>query len=275
MLRGCGGLCYNGTRWVLCSINKQQKARAYILSSAHVEKEKAKINRPSFRLVNFSKKCLRKIGLFGAVKALISKTKWWNSVRQHYTTKWLTDVANGEYFYQSFPMLNIKGARPTDERIQLYGLYDILGKSMNVLDIGCNTGFFDMTIADCVNSITGIEYDKDFADIAKGTAEILELGNVTFINADANEWLKSNLHNKYSLILSFAVHGWMGITAEDYAQIISELLEPGGYLLFESHWLADGEEFSAEFMKHNMKRLRGGLSGGHRIWALFQKAQQI
>ena len=194
------------------------------------------------------------------------------------TTKWGTDVADGVYFYQSFPMLNIKGLCPTDLRLRTYGLYDILDKSMDALDIGCNAGFFDMTIAEHVKSITGIEYDKDFADIAKGTAKILGLTNVTFINTDANEWLAHNMNNRYSLILSFAVHGWMKVKAEDYAQIMTELLLPGGYLVFESHGIGDGEEFTAEFLKHGMEKLRSGVADNldattdyNRMWAIFRK----
>ena len=260
------------------SSNRQQQALEFILSSEHVRKEKAKIQKNSFIIVAKAKKLLRKIGLFNSAKNFINRTNWWRSHHDNLATKWGTDVAGGVYFYQSFPMLNIKGNRPTDLRIKTYGLYDVLDKSMNVLDIGSNVGFFDMTIAEHVNSITGIEYDKDFADIAAGTAKILGLDNVTFINADANQWLKNNMNNRYSLILSFAVHCWLNVKAEDYAQIISELLLPRGFLVFESHGIGDGEEFTAAFLKHGLKKLRGGTADNldpapnyNRMWAVFHK----
>ena len=135
-----------------------------------------------------------------------------------------------------------------------------------------------MTIAEYVKSVTGIEYDKDFADVAQVTAKILELDNVTFINSDANEWFRENQDKRYDLIFSFAVHHWIGMNSEDYSKVVSQLLLPGGYLVFESHGIKDGEEFIAAFEAKGMKKLRSGTAGNldpvdnyPRMWAVFQK----
>ena len=49
--------------------------------------------------------------------------------------------------YQSMELIGLEGMRPTEHRIQEYGLRDILKAEYDVLDIGCNSGFLDMSIA--------------------------------------------------------------------------------------------------------------------------------
>ena len=90
-------------------------------------------------------------------------------------------------FYQSFNQLNIRGQRPTNYRIEKYNLSKYIDKNKTILDIGNNVGFFDLTIANKVKSITGIEYNESLSFIANLTKKFLDVKNVNFINGDFNK----------------------------------------------------------------------------------------
>lgn len=142
-------------------------------------------------------------------------------------------------FYQSFEKIGLEGTRPSLYRIVKYGLEDFLEKDQAVLDIGCNTGFLDMMIAEQVRSITGIEYDKSLCEIANYTKEYLNLQNCTFVHQEFDDWYLKN-NKKFDVIFAFAVHHWLNLSAEEYTERIDRLLEVNGFVCVESH-IADAD----------------------------------
>jgi len=137
-------------------------------------------------------------------------------------------------FYQSLESIGIHGTRPTLYRINRYGLNSLLKTYMNVLDIGCNCGFFDLQISTQVNKIVGIEYDKTLWEIAKKTQDYLKIRNCCFFKIDFKEWYKINT-DQFDFILSLAIHSWLNISSSEYAEMLDRLLRNGGYICFESH----------------------------------------
>lgn len=176
----------------------------------------------------------------------------------------------GKKFYQSLPKLDIIGERPTDERLIKYDIDKYINKESSILDIGSNCGFIDLTLAEKVNEIVGIEYNEKLVEIAKDTARLLNIDNVQFINADYNEWQKYNT-KKFDIILAFAVHIWLNIETDEFANQIYKLLNDNGYFIFESQtyqsdilydkfceeFISIGlKEVNKEFMKDDGKTLR-------------------
>lgn len=148
-------------------------------------------------------------------------------------------------FYQSFEKIGVTGTRPSLYRVMKYGLENFLTKEQDILDIGCNTGFLDMTISPLVHSITGVEYDRSLVAIANCVKEHLKADNCMFVNSDFCDWYKAN-DRKYDVILSFAIHHWLNLSPEEYTRNINTLLEKSGYLCFESHDLSvPDKEFDA------------------------------
>ncbi len=159
------------------------------------------------------------------------------------------------FFYQSFPLLGIRGQRPTDKRIKLYNLEKYLYKNSKVLDIGCNTGFIDLTIASKVLSVTGIEYSKGLIKTAEMTATAMKTNNVNFICTDYKKWAACDKES-FDLILSFAVHIWIDISPVEYASQCMSRLNNGGHLVFESQTMPNDKLyfiFIEEFKKIGLK----------------------
>lgn len=144
--------------------------------------------------------------------------------------------------YQSMELIGLKGVRPTEYRIREYGLRDILNSQHDVLDIGCNSGFLDITISNLVHSLTGIEYDESLIKAANLAKDYLGVSNCSFYHGDFNDWYK-NTNAKYSVIFSFAIHHWLNLTSKEYTAMLNKLLVSHGYLCFESHIYDADPEF--------------------------------
>lgn len=135
-------------------------------------------------------------------------------------------------FYQSYPKLGLRGQRPTQERIEIYGLRKILKKDMDVLDIGCNCGFFDLQIAGMVRSVTGLEINTNLVQIANVTKEYIGAENCTFLQKDFRKWRSEK---KYNIVFAFAILCWISLRPWEMAERLEKLIEKKGYLLIESH----------------------------------------
>lgn len=137
-------------------------------------------------------------------------------------------------FYQSCELIGVFGQRPSLYRVFKYGLDKILNKNQSVLDIGCNSGFLDICIADNVKNTLGIEFDAVHVKIANIVKDYLKIENCNFINGDAVEWAKSN-QMKFDVIFAFAIHHWLRLESQEFVKMCDELLNREGYLCFESH----------------------------------------
>lgn len=165
------------------------------------------------------------------------------------------DFGRGE-FYQSLEEIGIKGQRPTEERIQRYGLNDIV-KGKRVLDIGCNCGFLDLRLGLAAQSVNGVEHNKSLVKIAEKVKKYLGRKNISF---EVGDFKNYTAKRKYDVILSFAVHYWIGLTAEEYCKKIISMLETGGVLVFESQDIeideAEFEKYCREFEKNGLNKVK-------------------
>ena len=153
--------------------------------------------------------------------------------------------------YQSMEIIGLRGIRPTEYRIREYGLRQILKECDDVLDIGCNSGFLDISIAGEVRSVTGVEYDFNLVKVANLVANYLKVTNCMFYNGDFIDWYR-NADKNYSVIFSFAIHHWLDLNSQEYVAIINHLLRVNGYVCFESHIYGEDAEFEEcyrEFLK--------------------------
>ena len=148
--------------------------------------------------------------------------------------KFIMKILNGgsNDFYQSLKELNIKGLRNTDERFEKYKLKNILKEDFEVLDIGCNKGFFSIVTSRFVKNVTGVDNKFINIQIGKQAMKKLNIENVKLIKKDFKKFKTSK---KFDLIYSFAIHHWVGLSFENYIKKINTFLKKDGIIVFESH----------------------------------------
>lgn len=156
------------------------------------------------------------------------------------------DFGRNNSLYQGHEKWGLPGQRPTIFRLERYSLHNWILPSHHILDIGCNIGCLGMEAATMAKSYTGFDNNEALISIARRLASHHAIKNCHFENSDFNEFLKRN-KNKYNVIFSFAVHVWLNITFEEYAEIIKELLYQNGILVIESNNLKTNDQ---EFLKN-------------------------
>ena len=135
-------------------------------------------------------------------------------------------------FYQSLPQLNIIGQRPTEKRFKIYELENILNKDQEVLDIGCNVGFFDIFISKHIKHIDGIDINKKLIYIGNIVKNYLKINNISFYHCSFEDF---KLDKKYNIIFLFAIYHWTSYSFTEFLFKVKKLLKPNGYIIIESH----------------------------------------
>jgi SAM-dependent methyltransferase len=139
------------------------------------------------------------------------------------------------YFYQGLKAAGIRGFRDTEGRVEIMGLKDrVAGR--RVLDIGCNSGFVALNIADVAADVVGMDINPFHVRIGEVVAAYLRVENVHLFTSEFENW---DSDGRYEVILSFANHSTYDQqtrqNVESYFKKCDALLEEGGLLVFESH----------------------------------------
>ena len=167
------------------------------------------------------------------------------------TKKWKYFIyAKEKGFYQGFEEINIDGWRPTEKRFKQYDIEKYLSTDSDVLDIGCNCGFFSLYSARFVKQIDGVEINPYLIAIAKDVKQYLEQSNANFF---ASSFENYQAKKTYDVIYSFANDSTIDkntkFNFEEYIEKIYNFLKINGYLIFESQ-AADNmppEKFKPKF----------------------------
>tara|TARA_B100000953_G_scaffold298143_1_gene294356 strand:- start:387 stop:1085 length:699 start_codon:yes stop_codon:yes gene_type:complete len=138
-------------------------------------------------------------------------------------------------FYQGFDRIKIDGCRSTEKRFRDYDIEKVLSKEVQALDIGCNSGFFTLKIAEYVKNIDGVEINPYMVSIANDVKKFLVNSNANFYTTSFE---KFSTKKKYNMVFSLAndetIDGNTKFTFVEYISKIHELLENNGMLIFES-----------------------------------------
>lgn len=135
-------------------------------------------------------------------------------------------------FYQNYPPLRISGGRSSLCRFKVYEMEKWLNKDVEILDVGGNIGFFSLYLSRFVKSITIVEQNHRLLNVGRKLADYEKIGNVKFIEKD---FKKFTTDKKFDVVMSLAIHKWVGMEFEDYLKKIHGLLKKGGLVLMESH----------------------------------------
>ena len=152
-------------------------------------------------------------------------------------------------FYQGFEKIKIDGWRPSEKRYKQYNIEKYLSKNMNVLDIGCNSGFFSLVVSRFVKQIDGLDINPYLIKIANDVKDYLKIKNSNFYNSSFEEYPE----NKYDVIFSLAndstIDGNTKFNFSEYISKIYNMLNKNGILIFESQ----AEDVIAIESKFNQK----------------------
>lgn len=152
-------------------------------------------------------------------------------------------------FYQSYPPLKISGKRDTLCRFKVYGLGDKLNSGDDVLDIGGNIGFFSLYLSRYVKSVDLVEENSNLTEIGRRLADHENITNLKIINNDFKKYIPNK---KYDLIMSLAIHKWVGLEFDEYLKKIHSFLKKKGKLLLESHIIYEGKgDYTESLLKEN------------------------
>lgn len=139
------------------------------------------------------------------------------------------------YFYQGQVELGITGLRDTRGRVETLALNERL-RGKRVLEIGCNTGFVALSVAEAVDRIDGFDINPFLINVARRAATHLGRTRASFAVSSFEEWPACE---PYDAVLSFANHStYDGNTRQPLVEYFARChaaLKPGGELLFESH----------------------------------------
>jgi len=150
--------------------------------------------------------------------------------------KWKSFVyAKEKGFYQGFEEIKIDGCRPTEKRFERYNIEKYLTKEKNALDIGCNCGFFTLFVSRFLSNIDGVELNPYLIEISNDTKQYLQNSNTNFYSSSFENF---SVLKKYDVIFSLAndetIDGNTKFTFKEYIDKICDLLNPNGFLIFET-----------------------------------------
>lgn len=168
-----------------------------------------------------------------AVRLQLQKTLYQHLAEGH--SAWDSYDYGEGYYYQGLKALGITGFRDTDARIKAMEL-KTLTAGKTVLEIGCNTGFLSLGIAECASKVTGFDINPHLIKIAQSAAAYLNIKDVEFSTESFEDF---SPEKPYECVISFANHstydGNTKQSLEDYFAKCAELLKESGLFLFESH----------------------------------------
>ena len=177
-------------------------------------------------------------------------------------------------YYQSFEPLGLMGDRSNGDRFMKYRMNHFLNKDSTVLDIGCNCGFFSLTVAPFVKTITGVDVDEKFISIANKTRDKCELWNGSFLVKDV---FGDGIEGTYDAIFMLSLPANIGVYEK--ADAIASSIHENGYLFLESHNMKGLNE---PYLFHKLVELyrskglekiclHGNLGTGDRDFIVLQK----
>ena len=110
----------------------------------------------------------------------------------------------------------------------------VAGRS--VLEIGCNSGFLSLSIADAAKSVVGFDVNPYLIKMGEVVGQHLGIDNVSLLESSFESF---DSDEKFGAVLSFANHttydGNTKQTLSEYFGRCARHLDADGILLFESH----------------------------------------
>ncbi len=122
-----------------------------------------------------------------------------------------------------------------------------------MLDLGCGTGHLTSRVGKRFKEVFAVDHSKGMLNIAKQNIEQSKLKNVSFIEKDAVEFVKSSPDQTFDLVgcVGFLHH----LEAESIKEILGHThrsLKVGGYAIFQEPIVIDPKSIPSSISKWNV-----------------------
>jgi SAM-dependent methyltransferase/ADP-heptose:LPS heptosyltransferase len=183
------------------------------------------------------------INVVGLDNEITEISKWKNEYCTEIYKLYVSDVEKtleGSYHpipFYGFPEKGVRGSGCI-KRWKFIEEHFNTDKKLNVLDIGCNLGFFTFLVGYCGHNVLGIDSDKLLIDCATKISNAgIGKDNIKFEHIDGNllEYLKSVKDDTYDYVLYMSVHHhiYEQFSAEVADQILNEVSRISKNMIFD------------------------------------------
>lgn len=119
-----------------------------------------------------------------------------------------------------------KANRSIPQRVEEYKLLEFVTPESDVLDIGCNRGYFGVFLSPYIKSYTGVDSDEN--QIKAGLDKKPH-------NSELIVGTFKKLERKFDVILCLSVHSYLSEDMDVLAQDLMSMMKDDGYLFIEGH----------------------------------------
>ena len=141
------------------------------------------------------------------------------------------------YYFKSS---NTKNIRDCNSRLK--AIKQNINLNFNILDLGCNNGFFLFKLLHPNSIGLGIDNDRNSIIIAKATANLKNIQNISFLNIDINIEHINNIPNFNTVIFMSVFHHLVYNLGKDTAIKILEIIckKTDKNLIFDTGHINEG-----------------------------------
>src|SRR5699024_6913676 len=145
---------------------------------------------------------------------------------------------------QGLDAIRLAGLRPTEVRLEAYGLQDWLPANAHALDATANQGLLLLGLADQLAKGTGLDERAFNQALFTAVAKYLDIRHVELLEQSFASFPHKQ---RFDLILACGLHSSQELTAAEIGQKCYQLTRPGGLVLLESRGTGSSEQIEAGF----------------------------
>lgn len=135
-----------------------------------------------------------------------------------------------------------------------YNLFDNF-KYMNVLDIGCFSGFFSFMISNVADYVIGIDKENTPIQFANNIKDRLNISNVNFMNTYIGNFVQKSYHTELN-INSLFIHKCVGQMVKSEKEELYSIAPSMKLIIITGKYLNDKGDFEVEEFKRGLYILR-------------------
>ncbi|MEI6752223.1 MAG: class I SAM-dependent methyltransferase [Paludibacter sp.] len=133
-----------------------------------------------------------------------------------------------------------------NQRDHFKQIIELIEPESNIIDVGCGTGFFSVSVADKCGSILGIDLSKRNIDKANKNLEKKPNAKLSFRNAYLHDIVSQNKNHFDYGVLTYVIHE---VTEEDRIQLLNEIAQVADKIIIGDYLIPCPNDFAGKIVK--------------------------